>query len=273
MEHVVITGSSRGIGYALAFRFLELGCRVTLAGRSDETTSAAHRKMAEALPEHAALLSSRSCDVSSVADLQALWGHASALAPVDIWINNAGISPPTRPFWDVPASALEDAVASNLTGVMLGSWVAIRGMREQKSGTIYNVLGFGADGMTYPGSLAYGASKRAVSYITKALSKEARGSGVRVCSLEPGAVRTDMVAAEWKESCATSRVMAAFVGALALEPDEMARLLVPRLLANKRDNAVVRPWSATVSLARLTLVPVAMLRGALGDSRYALRQS
>ncbi|HTU61981.1 MAG TPA: SDR family oxidoreductase [Polyangiales bacterium] len=267
----MITGSSRGIGYALARRFLELGCRVTIAGRSDESTAAGHQQLADALPEKAQLLSSQTCDVSRRADLEALWEHASARAPVDIWINNAGVSPPPKLFWDVPASSLEDAIESNVKGAILGSWVAVRGMRAQKSGTIYNVLGFGSDGMIYPGALAYGASKRAIDYVTKALTKEARGSGVRVCSLQPGAVRTEMVAAEWEEQCASSRFMAAFIGALALDPDEAAHLLAPRVLANTREGAVIRPWSSVVSWARLLRVPWGLLRGALGDARYAIR--
>jgi len=259
----VITGSSRGIGFALARRFLELGCRVTIAGRSDATTRAAMDKLTQALPAQASALSFRTCDVTRTGDLEALWQHATAQAPVDIWINNAGVSPPLALFWDVPAQALEDVIDSNVKGAMMGAWVAMRGMRAQNSGTIYNIVGFGSDGMMFPGALAYGASKRAMGYITKALALEAKGSAVRVCSMDPGVVRTDMVEETWRNVSSSSRLMAAVIRSLALEADEVARLLAPRLLANQRAGALVRPWNPFVAWLRLFLVPLALLRGAL----------
>jgi short-subunit dehydrogenase len=140
----------------------------------------------------------------------------------------------------------------------------MRGMRKQTAGTIYNIVGFGSDGLMYPGALAYGASKRAVGYITKALAREAKGSGVRVCSMDPGAVRTDMVEATWKSAAAGSRTMSAVIMALAIEPEAVARLLAPRLLADHRSGALVRPWNALVAWLRLFLVPLALLRGASG---------
>lgn len=261
MKHIVITGSSRGIGFALARRFLELGCRVTIAGRSEVSTRAAADALASALPSQAQALGSVACDVTKTEDLQALWDHASARAPVDVWINNAGVSPPLGLLWDVPAQALQDVIDSNVRGALIGSWVAMRGMRRQNAGTIYNIVGFGSDGLMYPGALAYGASKRAVGYITKALSREAKGSGVRVCAMDPGAVRTDMVEATWKTAAAGSRTMSAVIMALAIEPEEVARLLAPRLLADHRSGALVRPWNGLVAWLRLFLVPLALLRG------------
>lgn len=264
MKHVVITGSSRGIGYALARRFLEIGCRVTLAGRSESSTRLAAEKLAEALPAQAPVLSACKCDVTRKEDLEALWQHASAQAPIDVWINNAGVSPPLAPFWEVPAEAIQDVIDSNVRGAMLGSWVAIRGMRMQNAGTIYNIVGFGSDGMTYPGALTYGASKRAIGYVTKALAREAKGSAVHVCSMDPGAVRTDMLEATWRNVPASNRFMSAVLMSLAIEPHEVARLLAPRLLANQKAGALVRPWNPLVSWLRLFLVPLTLLRGVFG---------
>ena len=267
MKHVVITGSSRGIGLALARRFLELGCRVTVAGRSEATTRAAVETLTRRLPAQAGALSACKCDVTRTEDLEALWQHASRHAPVDMWINNAGVSPPLAPFWEVPAEALRDVIDCNVRGALLGSWVAMRGMRTQNAGTLYNIVGFGSDGMMYPGALAYGASKRAVGYITKALMREAKGSAVRVCSMDPGAVRTDMLEATWRNVPESNRFMSAVLMSLSVEPDEVARLLAPRLLANRKTGALVRPWSAFWSYLRLLLVPLTLLRGAFGRGR------
>lgn len=271
MKHIVITGSSRGIGFALARRFLELGARVTIAGRSESSAQRAHESLLRALPAQAALLSAHKCDVTRTEDLEALWQQASAQAPVDVWINNAGVSPPLARFWDVPADAIRDVIDTNVRGAMLGSWVALRGMRAQGSGTLYNIVGFGSDGMMYPGALTYGASKRAIGYVTKALAREAKGSGVRVCTMDPGAVRTDLLEATWREVPDSDRFMSAVLMALAIEADEVARLLAPRLLADQRTGALVRPWNPLVSWLRLVLVPLTLVRRFLGGSANAAR--
>lgn len=263
MKHIVITGGSRGIGFALARRFVELGCRVTIAGRSESSTRAAVEQIAQALPAQAGALEGVPCDVAQTDQLQALWQRASARAPVDMWINNAGTSAALAPLWELPAQALQDVIDTNVRGVLLGSWVALRGMREHKTqGVIYNVEGFGSDGSAYPGVLAYGTSKRAVGYLSKALAGEARATGVRVCTIDPGAVHTDMVEATWGNVAAANKLMAAMINALALAPDEVARLLAPRLLENRRTGVRIRPWNDLVAWLRLLLIPLELVRGA-----------
>jgi len=267
MKHVVITGGTRGIGIALARRFLELGCRVTIAGRSEGSTRAAIDQLLREVPEHGALLSAHACDVSKLEELEALWRYAKERAPVDMWINNAGTSAPLAPLWELPAPVLQDVVDTNVRGVLLGSWVAMRGMREQNAGVIYNLEGFGSTGMMFPGVLAYGASKRAVAYISKALAAEAHGSAVRVCTIDPGAVRTDMVAATWSNVAGSSRFMAAVIGALAIDAQEVARLLVPRLLENQRSGVRILPWNVAIAWLRLLAVPLSLLRSAFNANK------
>lgn len=199
--------------------------------------------------------------MAQLEQLEQLWQRASARAPVDMWINNAGTAAKLAPLWELPAEALRDVIDTNVRGVLLGSWVALRGMRERGQGVIYNLEGFGADGSTYPGVLSYGASKRAVAYITKALAGEARATGVRVCSIDPGAVRTDMVRGTWGEVSATNKLMASMIDALAIETTEVAKLLAPRLLENTKTGVRIRPWNDMVAWLRLFLVPLALLRG------------
>lgn len=261
MKHVVITGGSRGIGYALAREFLELGCRVTIAGRSESSTQDASQRLLSDLPAARERISARACDVSQSSELEALWTHASALAPVDVWINNAGVSPRFMRLWELTAEELRDTIDTNVSGVMLGSWVAMRGMRAQGHGMIYNIVGFGSDGTTFPGTLPYGASKRTVSYLSKALAREAKGSPVKVCTLDPCGVRTEMTAVTWSAMGQANPVMGAMIDILALDPPACARLLAPRVLANTRSGALIRPWNAGVFWLRtLTLPVLALLR-------------
>lgn len=261
MKHIVITGGSRGLGLALSRAFLELGCKVTLAGRSDGSTRSAIEQLRSSMPTHAALLDGVACDVTRTEQLENLWQRARAHGPIDVWINNAGVSAPLSPLWDVASRALESVIDTNVRGVLLGSWVALRGMREQKSGAIYNLEGFGADGSSVRGALAYGASKRAVAYISKALAREVRDDPVQVCTIDPGAVRTDMTAATWYGP-GSSRLVIAAIDALALESNVAARLLAPRILDNRRSGVRIRPWNGLVAWARVLLLPLwGVLRG------------
>ena len=261
MKHVVITGATRGVGFGLAQAFLELGCRVTLAGRTDTSTHDARERLLAEFPGASDRISGRACDVTETNQLEALWRHAAAIAPVDLWINNAGMSPRFARLWELSASELRTVIDTNVDGVMVGSSVALRGMIEQKNGVIYNAVGFGSDGSMFPGALAYAASKRMVDYVTKALAREANGSGVRLCTMDPCAVRTDMVAGTWSALGADKPWVGAVIDALALEPRECGRLLAPRLLRNQRSDVLIRPWNGLFFWLRvLTLSSIALLR-------------
>lgn len=255
VKHVVITGSSRGIGFALARAFLELGWRVTVSGRSDESTQTAIALLRKDVPGRASEIDGLACDVAHTEQIEALWRHACSVGPVDIWINNAGVSPPLARLWEVPLRALEDTIDTNVRGMLLGTRVALAGMREQGCGALYNLEGFGADGITHIGAVAYGASKSAVGYVSKCLAREARGGPVVFGAIDPGAVRTDMTAATWYTP-ETPRFVIAMIDAIALDPPEVARLLAPRIAGNRRTGVRIRPWNSFVAWARVLFLPI-----------------
>ena len=264
MKHVVITGGTRGVGFGLAQAFLELGCRVSLAGRTEASTNDARERLIRESPDARDRLHVHVCDVTETEQLEALWQHAVASGPIDVWINNAGVSPRYAPMWELSARELRSVIDTNVDGVLIGSWVAMRGMREQKHGVIYNVVGFGSDGSMFSGALAYGASKRAVDYVTKALAREAHDSGVSVCTMDPCAVHTEMVASAWSALATAKPWFGAVINALAIEPRECGRLLAPRLLRNQRSNVLVRPWSGGMFWWRTLSLTVLALLGLSG---------
>jgi len=97
--------------------------------------------------------------------------------------------------------------------------------------------------------------------VSKALALEAQGSGVRLCTMDPCAVRTEMVASTWNALGSAKPWVGAVIDALALDPRECGRLLAPRLLQNERSNVLIRPWSGWLFWARvLTLSVRALLR-------------
>ena len=191
MEHVVITGSSRGIGKALALEFLKRGNRVTISGRKRETVD----KTRDLLIRDSGNSNCQAyvCDVTSLEDLKALWAKAVGIAPVNIWINNAGINHINHTFHQLDEVCIEQVVSTNLMGTALGSKVAIEGMLNQETGMVFNMEGFGSDGRVMKGMSMYGTSKSATRYLTRSLVKEYADTPVKIGSISPGMVVTDML--------------------------------------------------------------------------------
>jgi NAD(P)-dependent dehydrogenase (short-subunit alcohol dehydrogenase family) len=193
---VVVTGGTRGIGQGLVREFMKAGCRVTFTGSSEASTA----KGLEALGGASANLTAVACDITDREQVQKTWDHAVAtFGRVDIWINNAGISLPRKPFQEHAVTDLQDIVDTNIVGIFNGDAVAMKGMLAQGSGYIWNMEGFGSNGQTSSGLGPYGATKRALNYLTKVLIKELKGTGVGMGYLSPGIVATDLLIQDYED--------------------------------------------------------------------------
>ena len=189
---VVVTGGTRGIGRGLVEAFLDRGCAVAFCGRSAASVDAAMADLA------GRQVTAVVADVVDEPAMQKLWDEATAtFGRVDVWINNAGVSAPRGPVHELDLQRVRDAVDINLIGTMTGSAVALRGFLAQGSGQLWNMEGFGSGGQTAPGMAAYGASKRAVTYFTRALLKDTKGTPVQVGLLSPGIVATDLLTGDY----------------------------------------------------------------------------
>ena len=190
MKHVVITGSTRGLGFGLARRFLEKGCNVVVNGTGQGSVD---RALAQ-LSAFAGRVHGVVAEVSSEADVEQLYREAETrFGPVDIWVNNAGIGHPMLKLWELPTERLERVAAVNLMGVVHGTIIPFRAMKARGSGMIFTMEGHGSNGGILDGMSMYGTTKSAATYFTKAFAHEARGSGVSIGRLMPGMVVTDML--------------------------------------------------------------------------------
>lgn len=179
MEHVLITGGSRGIGAAAVRRFSAAGCRVSFCY---EKQGEAARKLAEETGAEAIR-----CDV---ADADAVQAMVAALPPVDVLINNAGISY-VGLISEITPQEWDRLFAVNVKGIYHTVRAVLPGMLAAQSGCILNVSSmWGQVGASC--EAAYSATKGAVDALTKALAKELGPSGIRVNALSPGLIDTEM---------------------------------------------------------------------------------
>ncbi len=186
MSNVVITGSTKGIGFGYAREFLKRGNNVCIAGRhAMEVVKAVETLNKEAADGAKAI--GQPCEVSDVCQVQALWDRAaSTFGKVDIWVNNAGFARTGVSLLQHTADEIKSMVESNVIGTINGSQVAVRGMKAQGYGHLFNTLGGGSDGRVYPGMICYSTTKRAIRYFTEVLIKELGKGTVRAGMVSPG---------------------------------------------------------------------------------------
>ncbi|KAG2536306.1 chlorophyll(ide) b reductase NOL, chloroplastic-like [Panicum virgatum] len=226
--NVLITGSTKGIGYALARKFLEAGDNVVICSRSAEKVESVVSDLKRVYGEQHVW--GTVCDVRDGKDVKALVEFArDKLKHIDIWINNAGSNAYTyKPLVETSDEALMEIITTNTLGLMICCREAINMMRNQpRGGHIFNLDGAGSDGRPTPRFAAYGATKRSVVHLTKSLQAELQMNevnNVMVHNLSPGMVTTDLLM-----SGATTKQAKFFINILAEPPDVVADYLVPNI--------------------------------------------
>jgi NAD(P)-dependent dehydrogenase (short-subunit alcohol dehydrogenase family) len=238
MNNVVVTGSTRGIGLALIREFIKQGHSAVVSGR---TETACERVVSELTSElRGNQVIGIPCDVRDHSQLQRLWDNAAAkLGSIDIWINNAGQAHGTHRFWEQPTDQVEAVIGTNMTGLMLASHVAINGMLKQGHGAIYNLSGFGRNGIQRDGMAIYGTSKRGVDYFTKALAKELRDTPVLMCQMNPGMIVTDMLREGYVTTVQDPELVRRTYNLLGDMPEDAADFLVKNILANNKNGVLI----------------------------------
>jgi len=181
----VVTGGGQGIGEGIATRLHAAGAKVVVLDLNEE----AAKSVAKSIEGMAV-----KCDVSSALCVQgAIARVREALGPIDIVVNNAGITGKTAPLWELQEDDLDRVYAVNLKGVFLICRAVIPEMLARRYGRIVNVASVaGKEGN--PTLVPYSSSKAGVIALTKALAKEVAGQGdITVNSIAPGVVRTKIL--------------------------------------------------------------------------------
>lgn len=188
---VIVTGGTRGIGYATVKAFLDKGAKVALFGSRKETVNTALKSILEVNNNYQVLgfypnLTNITEIKESVNEIISKWGK------IDVLINNAGISD-AKSIYDQEAENFKNILDINVQGVFNTSKVVAEAMRKEKSGVIINTSSVVSLYGQTTGS-GYPTSKFAVNGLTKSLARELGKDGIRVNAVAPGIIKTDMVA-------------------------------------------------------------------------------
>jgi 3alpha(or 20beta)-hydroxysteroid dehydrogenase len=182
----IVTGAARGQGAAQARALAAAGARVVLGDVLDESGE----QVAAELGESARYVR---LDVTSEADWARGVGVAEeAFGPVRVLVNNAGILRP-GPVQSTSPAEFTAVLDVNLLGTYLGIRAVLASMREAGGGSIVNISSVGGM-LGTPGAVGYVTSKWAVRGLTKAAASDLARFGIRVNSVHPGAIQTQMIA-------------------------------------------------------------------------------
>ena len=191
----VVTGSSRGIGRAIAEEFAKAGAKVVVSSRTEEACAPVVEAIIEAGGEAVAI----PCHIGKKDDLQALvdrtiakWGR------IDTLICNAAINPVYGPMSDLTDEAFDKIMGTNVRSTLNLCNMVLPGMAENGGGTVVLLSSIaGIRGNAVIG--AYGISKAAEAALARNLAIEWGPKGIRVNALAPGLVKTDFARALWED--------------------------------------------------------------------------
>jgi len=192
----VITGGSRGIGYATADAFLREGAKVIIAASSKESADKAVARLKEKHPD--AIVAGISPDLSKLEDVRNNFAIVAAMyGCVDILVNNAGVSEST-PFTEYTEEDFDRVMNLNVKGVFNATRAAVECMVARGTGVILSTSSM-VSKYGQPSGIAYPASKFAVNGLTVSLARELGPKGIRVNAVAPGITETDMMKAVPRE--------------------------------------------------------------------------
>jgi chlorophyll(ide) b reductase len=204
---VFITGGSRGIGLALARKFVSLGDSVVIAGRKKAHLDEALEGL-RALAGEGVVVDAVVGDVSDYESISAAGRVAQERlgGRVDLWLQNAGVTQPSlSPLKDTPADTVEGIVRTNCLGPLFAVKAATTLLSAQDSGGhVFIMDGAGATGMATPNFATYGYSKAGIPQLLKSAQGESHGTGVVVHGMSPGMVLTDLLLRSVSVGCGRS---------------------------------------------------------------------
>jgi NADP-dependent 3-hydroxy acid dehydrogenase YdfG len=214
---VLVTGASSGIGQACAEAFARAGARLLLSARRHDRLT----ELADSLNAEVRILPLDVRDRAAVS--AAVDGLDDGWRDVDVLVNNAGLAAGFGPLHDNDPADWDRMIETNITGLLNVTSAVVPAMVRRGRGHVVNI-GSIAGHETYPNGAVYCATKAAVDRITTGLRMDLLGSGVRVSTVDPGAVETEFSIVRFSGD--RDRAERVYQGMTPLTPDDVAETVV-----------------------------------------------
>ncbi len=220
-KKAIVTGGTRGIGFAIVETFLKNGASVALFGSRKETVDKALEKLHAENPDYDVI--GLAPDLSDYASVESAINEVKEkFGRVDILVNNAGVSA-REPLYQYDPEAFRKIMDLNVTAVFNGCRAVAPIMKEEGGGVIINTSSM-VSLYGQPSGVGYPTSKFAVNGLTRSLARELGRDNIRVNAVAPGVTRTDMVANLPEEL--VKRVCAPIPLGRMGEPEEVANVFL-----------------------------------------------
>ncbi len=217
-KSAVVTGGTKGIGYAIAEALLKSGAKVLICGRTKPDVQSA----AEKLSAHGEV-EAASCDVRNEDQVRMLLEHcAASFGGVDILINNAGMGYFGKTVEEMTGEEFRQTLETNLFGVFYACHHAIPHLKRSGGGYIINISSLAGQN-AHPRMAAYNASKFGLNGFSEALMQEVRQDNIKVSYISPGSVNTEFGG----DSVSDQKTW-------QLQPNDIAEVVIDLLRMNER---------------------------------------
>jgi len=232
---IVITGSSRGIGRALAYKFLSKGHNVVINGTNSKNLEQIEKDFIK-FKNNMLII-----EANIIKDAKKIIEESNKrFLDIDIWINNAGIDQEKESFFKIKDDDIDKLININLISVIKSTKYIYNYMNKKeddKIRQIFNMEGFGSDGMIRNNMSLYGCSKISLTYFTKSIFLENKNDKILISRLSPGMVYTDLLLKSIKEAKEINNKKALKIfSILADSPENVVEFFYKKIINNKKNN-------------------------------------
>jgi glucose 1-dehydrogenase len=230
-KSAVVTGSSRGIGEAVALEFAKAGYNLVINSRDAEELSASKEEILRVINDSIEIVTFPG-DISQEQVCKGLMDVAEKkLGRLDVLVNNAGVNGPEKNTTDISSAEWDNVLDINLKGSFFCSREAIKKMLSQskrQDSADYSIINISSVHQTtpMPSAVPYAASKGGMEMLTKTMALEVANKGIRINAIAPGAIATmmniDILQDEKKKKDEENKIPMHRIG----EPSEIAKVAV-----------------------------------------------
>src|ERR671938_732681 len=191
----VVTGSSKGIGKAIAMEFANAGYSVVINARNEEELKQAANDISNSIKDAGTIVSIRGDISQEPVCISLIENAVKQFGRIDVLVNNAGIGGESKKIHELTEKDWDEVIDVNLKGAFLGTREAVKNMlKDGSNNNNYSIINISSvhEQTPQPESAPYAASKGGMQMLTKTIALELAEKGIRINGIAPGAIATDM---------------------------------------------------------------------------------